>query len=406
MKPLDACQVAMAHTGGESALRSRINAFEWAGARVRPCILSQDLWSTLSEAAFDLIVVLLEQDDVAALAMYRQLREHPRTRSMPTLLLSNAAARDANVLARDVSDDVLIAAAADRVTPWRLVREAEVRERELREQLQGELSRADASARDLAELSHELRSMLDGMLGFACNLRDELPGPLLPDQRSHVAGILEGVERATKLLGRATTPSQRPAAATRLSSPSAPPRAQRTLVPLARLAAEVSAWFEPVAARKSQRLQCVCDETVFVWGDQLKLKQVVTNLTVNALKYTPEGGEIKVRVGWSNPSSGSGPQARKSAEIVVTDTGPGIRAEYRERVFERGFRIDRDSAITGEGIGLAVVKDIITQHGGFVRVDGDGGSGAVFKVSLPQDRRQRARSADLTRDLTSDEMGE
>jgi signal transduction histidine kinase len=392
VKPLETCQIALAAPDGEDPVRARIAALEQAGAQVRFCVLSQDLWSTLSEAAFDLIIVLADRSELAAPAIYQQLREHTRTRSVPTLLLSQSVAPDGNVLAANVSDAELIAVARERVTPQRLLREAEARERELREQLHEELARSQDSARELAELSHELRAVLDAILGFGCNLRDELPGPLAPDQKSHVSGILEGVERATRLLTRATSGPLRPSRSLPAVAPSGPPRAQRTLVHVARLASEVSASFRAVAARKSQRLECTCDETVFVWGDQLKLKQVVTNLTVNALKYTPAGGRVTISVAWSRPSLGSGVEARRSAEIVITDSGPGIPAAYRERIFERGFRLHAASDIPGEGIGLAVVKDVVTQHGGFVRVEAEPAAGAVFIVSLPQDRRQRTRS--------------
>jgi signal transduction histidine kinase len=392
MKPLETCQVAVTAQDSEASVRARIAALAQAGAQVRFCVLSQDLWSTLSETAFDLIVVLADRTDLAALAIYQQLREHARTRSVPTLLVSDAAAQDGNVLAPDIADADLIAVAVERVTPQRALREAEARERDLREQLREELSRADDATRELSELSHELRAVLDGIFGFGCNLRDELPGPLAPDQQQHVAGILEGVERAAKLLTRATSGITRPSRSLPALSPSTPPRAQRSLVHVARLASEVSAWFQAIAARKSQRLDCVCDETVFVWGDQLKLKQVVTNLTVNALKYTPAGGHVTVSVAWSRPSGGSGVQARRSAEICVSDSGPGIPVQHRERIFERGFRLHEASDIPGEGIGLAVVKDVVTQHGGFIRVEGEADTGALFMVSLPQDRRQRARS--------------
>jgi signal transduction histidine kinase len=388
MKPLEACQIAVAAHGSDETVRARIVALEQAGAQVRFCVLSQDLWSTLSETAFDLIVVLADRTDLAGLTIYRQLREHARTRSVPSLLLSNPA----DLVATDITDSELIAVALERVAPQRALREAEARERELREQLREELSRADDAKRELSELSHELRSVLDGVFGFGCNLRDELPGPLAPDQKQHVAGILEGVERASKLLARATSGPSRPSRTMQAVSPSTPARAQRTLVHLARLASEVCAWFQASAARKSQRLDCVCDETVFVWGDQLKLKQVITNLTVNALKYTPAGGRVTVSVAWSKPSGDSGVQARRNAEISVADSGPGIPLQHRDRIFERGFRLQQDSDVPGEGIGLAVVKDVVTQHGGFVRVEGEPGAGAIFAVSLPQDRRQRARS--------------
>lgn len=396
MKPLEACQIAVAAASSDSSVRARIHALERAGASVRFCALSQNLWSALSDAAFDLIVVILERDDVASLATYDQLRLDPRTRGITTLLVTHsaecAAERGAIMLHPQLDDENFVATLTAIATPTRRLREAEQQERSLREQLRGELARADRSARELADLSHELRSLLGPIVGFACNLRDEAAGPLLPDQKSHVAGILEAVERSTRLLEKTRSGSQTSMRRVNVVPASAPPRVQRTLVHLAEIATDVTALFEAVAARKSIRLQCACDDAVCVWGDGLKLKQVVTNLVVNALKYTPDGGEVAVRVAWSNPSVADGAQARRAGEIVVSDTGPGIAHEYRAQIFSRGFRIDRRADVAGEGIGLAVVKEIVTQHGGSVRVEGEVGAGAVFRVLLPQDRRLRVRT--------------
>jgi two-component system sensor histidine kinase TctE len=219
-----------------------------------------------------------------------------------------------------------------------------------------------------------------------------LPGPLSADQRGHVAAILEAVDRATTLLARTSSTSRRAS----LSPPSAsslpPPRIQRTLVPLAALANGVVAGLEAVAVRKQQHLTCRGDETVFIWGDALKLKQLVTNLTVNALKYTQSAGHVTISVGWSQPIEERGASARRSAELLVADDGPGIPTEDRERIFQRGYRLRQHAAIAGEGIGLAVVKEVVNQHGGSIVVRAADGGGTIFKVLLPQDRRQRTRT--------------
>jgi signal transduction histidine kinase len=399
MRPLEAHRIAVVAAGGERAPHGRVAALQRAGASVRFCEVSQDFWSSLSEMTFDAVVVLVARADHAALALYDQLSSDPRTRGLPALLLTDVAGgateRAANVLSSGIDDATLVEALVDRITPVRRLQAAEASERALREQLRGEMLRAHAKARDLADLSHELRAMLDAVMGFACNLRDELPGPLVADQRSHVAGILDAVERASKLLDKTSEGAAETPLPLLLAPSSSPPRAQRTLVHLAQLAIEVSSLFEAVAARKSLHVECQCDETVCVWGDGLKLKQVVTNLVMNALKYTPRGGRVLVRVAWSKPSGGHGVQARRSAELIVIDTGPGIAPEHRERIFERGFRVDPRADVAGDGIGLAVVKDLVAQHGGSIAVDGEPGAGAIFKVSLPQDRRQRSRTGAL-----------
>jgi hypothetical protein len=73
----------------------------------------------------------------------------------------------------------------------------------------------------------------------------------------------------------------------------------------------------------------------------------------------------------------------------VRDTGPGIPAEERERVFERGVRLARDERVPGSGIGLAVVREIVSMHGGTVRADDAPGGGAALVVRLPLDMRSR-----------------
>jgi len=113
-----------------------------------------------------------------------------------------------------------------------------------------------------------------------------------------------------------------------------------------------------------------------VWGDGGRLQQVVWNLLSNAIKFTPEGGGVEIRVGLADGR----------AEIVVSDTGRGIRPDFLPSVFER-FR-QADSATTrthgGLGLGLAIVRQLVELHGGTVRAESPGeGQGATFTVSLP-----------------------
>jgi signal transduction histidine kinase len=165
------------------------------------------------------------------------------------------------------------------------------------------------------------------------------------------------------------------------------------LIPLARLTREVVSLFDAVVTRKGLTVRDELDETVHLWGDAPKLKQVVTNLLVNALRYTPAPGRIRVRVAWTSPVEGEGPEARRQALLEVSDTGPGVARDERELIFERGYRARATRDIKGEGIGLSVVKEIVALHGGTIEVGGEVGEGAVFRVDLPQDRRQRALDA-------------
>ncbi|MCA9737796.1 MAG: response regulator, partial [Gemmatimonadetes bacterium] len=114
---------------------------------------------------------------------------------------------------------------------------------------------------------------------------------------------------------------------------------------------------------------------VWVWGDDVRLVQVVTNLLDNAAKYTPQGGRVTLHVGMDD--------AR--AHVSVHDDGRGIAADMAERIFDM-FTQGQGSGATGLGIGLSLVRTLVEMHGGAVRVDSPGvGEGSTFTVTLPLD---------------------
>jgi PAS domain S-box-containing protein len=110
-------------------------------------------------------------------------------------------------------------------------------------------------------------------------------------------------------------------------------------------------------------------------GDPVQLSRAITNLVVNALNYTAEGGEIRVAV------------RHDASHLVleVRDTGIGISAEDQARIFDRFYRADksRSSATGGSGLGLAIAKAIVETHGGTMQVESVLGEGSVFSMSLP-----------------------
>jgi PAS domain S-box-containing protein len=128
-----------------------------------------------------------------------------------------------------------------------------------------------------------------------------------------------------------------------------------------------------------ERHTIVCDapdEAVIVEGDELRLEQVLQNLIQNAIKYSPNGGTVTVRV----------ERRGDSAAVSVSDQGIGIPAQALPKLFRRFYRASNveDQHISGMGIGLYVVKEIVALHGGDVEAESVEGQGSTFRISLPR----------------------
>jgi NtrC-family two-component system sensor histidine kinase KinB len=125
-----------------------------------------------------------------------------------------------------------------------------------------------------------------------------------------------------------------------------------------------------------------------VQGDPARLRIVLVNLLTNALKYTPRGGEVTVRLASRQNAGASG---KSRLQITVTDTGPGIPPELRERIFEKFFRVedhrpDGPKGVRGTGIGLYLCREIIEAHGGSISCEtGEGGRGTRIAFTLDQE---------------------
>lgn len=218
----------------------------------------------------------------------------------------------------------------------------------------------------LAILSHELRTPLTAMLGYSRMLR----GGLITGEKADRG--LEVLERNARSLGQIVDDvldiSRIVTGKLRLD-------VQTVELPIVVHNAISSA--QPAADSRQIRLETIVDPRVGpVSGDPDRLQQVVWNLLSNAVKFTPKGGRVQVRV----------ERVNSHVEIVVSDTGAGIRTDFLPYVFER-FR-QADSSMTrrtgGLGLGLSIVRNIVEMHGGSVQVESAGeGLGSTFRVRLP-----------------------
>jgi PAS domain S-box-containing protein len=218
----------------------------------------------------------------------------------------------------------------------------------------------------LAVVSHELRTPLNAIVGYARLLRG---GVLSGDKAQRGLDTLERNATAlTQIVEDVLDVSRIVSGKMRLDVQP---------VDLSAVVDNAIATVQPAADAKGVRLHTVIDPRVGpVSGDPERLQQVIWNLLSNAVKFTPRGGRVQTRVARVN----------SHVEIVVSDTGMGIKPEFLPYVFER-FR-QADAGLSrktgGLGLGLAIARHIVEMHGGTIEVDSAGeGSGATFMVQLP-----------------------
>jgi signal transduction histidine kinase len=146
-------------------------------------------------------------------------------------------------------------------------------------------------------------------------------------------------------------------------------------VDLTPLVAGVVDALRPLAEERKVHLRLDAANHVQVTGDEGRLRQVFINLLDNALKYTPEGGTVIVRV----------ERQDKGGAVVVEDTGIGIPPEHLPHVFERFYRVDkaRSRAEGGTGLGLSIARSIVLAHAGTIEIASRNGQGTLCTVTLP-----------------------
>ena len=226
----------------------------------------------------------------------------------------------------------------------------------------------------VANVSHELRTPLTALLGFVETLKGAARDD--PVARARFLDIMDReAGRMARLVADLLSLSRVEAEERRR------PLAQVDMVALIRA---VAAPFEPVAQQAGVTLDLHLpgDESVMVPGDAGQLRQVLTNLIENAIKYGGSGKTVTVTL---SPVAVDPALRAGAVRISVADQGEGLAPHHLPRLTERFYRVDthRSREIGGTGLGLAIVKHIINRHRGRLRIESVLGQGSIFTVILP-----------------------
>jgi signal transduction histidine kinase len=244
----------------------------------------------------------------------------------------------------------------------------------LRRQI-GEMSSALAAAtraseiksRFLASVSHEFRTPLNGIIGFSELLHDAKIGPVTTDQKECLSDILACSRHLLTLINQVLDLTKIESGKMDFQYEAIDPQV---------LVREVKEGVKTLAEGKRIAVRTECDASVGkVRADTARLRQVLFNYLSNALKFTPEGGSVVVRVR---------PEGAACYRIAVEDNGPGIRPEDLSRLFtEFGQLGTPRTEGSGTGLGLAITRRIVEKQGGRVGVESTIGKGSCFWAVLP-----------------------
>ena len=271
--------------------------------------------------------------------------------------------------------------------------------RTIRKMGKGDLSarvqvRASGEMRDLADsynaMAEEIEHFDQSRSQFVSNASHELKTPLTtmkillenliyqPDMPAELRG--EFMQDMNHEIDRLTNVVTDLLTLTQTDSHQSPLQIER--VDLSALVEDALHLLRPAADKRDQALNAVIAPSLIVECDPGKMRQIVTNLVDNALKYTADGGEITVEL----------TDQGETVALAVTDNGVGIPDDDQSHIFDRFYRVDkaRSRATGGTGLGLSIVRQMVTMHGGEITVASKPGQGSSFTVTLPKRREAEA----------------
>lgn len=237
----------------------------------------------------------------------------------------------------------------------------------------------------LATVSHELRTPLTSIIGYSEMLSEGLAGDLKPEQLEFVKTIHDKGEQLLSLIMGLLDLGKLESGTIRMAM--RPIRIDPVL-------SEVVSTLTPTARKKGVNLELdVAGDLSELRGDPERLRQVFINLVENALKFTPANGIVTLRARMIADAGGDDDDGlalmaptRSRIEVRVLDTGIGIPAREKPKVFDAFYQVDSSSTreYGGTGLGLSIVKRLVEAHSGDIRIEDNSPKGTVFVVSLPQ----------------------
>jgi PAS domain S-box-containing protein len=219
----------------------------------------------------------------------------------------------------------------------------------------------------LAQVSHELRTSLNAIIGFSELMLEKVPGDINGEQKQCLEDILDSGQHLLNLINDVLDLSKIESGKVAL---------QLENIALNEVIDSLRSTIIPVLAKRKQRLQVEVEEGLpVVHADRAKVKQVLFNLLSNAARFTPEGGKIKIEAGHLDGW----------CQVSVIDDGVGIRKEDQKKLFEPFSQLDNSPTKdkSGTGLGLKIAKQVVEKHGGCIWVDSEYGKGSCFTFTLP-----------------------
>jgi len=264
----------------------------------------------------------------------------------------------------------------------RLARELDSRGRELAEANLRAQEANRAKSQFLANMSHELRTPLNSIIGFSEILSEKLEGTIDARFGRFLNNILTSGKHLLALINDILDLSKIEAG-----------RMDLHFEPLSvgDLVRGVESVMSGMAVRRSIHLDAEIDPSLPpLVADAPRIKQVLYNLTSNAIKFSPDGGTVSIRAHLLEAASS--PLGDASLVLEVEDRGIGIRVEDQKLIFDEFRQVDGQTTrnMGGTGLGLALVKRFVEMHGGRIEVDSEIGRGSLFRVFLLLDARQGA----------------